>query len=665
MQQNEYRQLVDRLNHYSRLYYTMDNPEIPDDEYDRLMRQLKEAEEAHPEWITSDSPTQRVGDAIYTTFDKVTHTVQMGSLQDVFSEEELWAFHNRCLQVEEHPSYTVEPKIDGLSVSLEYRDGLFVRGSTRGNGLVGEDVTMNLATIQDIPKRLSRPLPYLEVRGEVYMPLTVFKELVTRQIENEEEPFKNPRNAAAGGLRQKDPRVTAARRLSIFVFNIQQIEGETVTTHAEGLELLRSLGFKVIPEFPVYTDFADVIEDIHGIDQRRHENDFDIDGAVVKINNLALRETMGSTVKFPRWAVAFKYPPEEKETVLRNIEIQVGRTGALTPTAVFDSVTLAGTSVSRATLHNQDFITEKDIRIGDTILVRKAGEIIPEVLKVVRHGDGEPFLIPSHCPVCGSETVRDEDEAVIRCINPECPATIKRSIVHFASRNAMDIEGLGPAMVDLLVDNGLIHSVADLYELSPEQLTGFERVGEISAANLTTAIAASKERGLARLLFGLGIRNVGEKAAQLIAAHFGSMEKLLNATKDDIWQKKENIIPGVGEVIADSLLEYFGREETRKLAAHFERVGVKMTEDVVEKGTVLSGLTFVLTGTLPSLTRKQAADLIEQNGGKVTSSVSKKTSYLLAGEDAGSKLTKAQQLGITILSEQEFLEMIPSDGQPS
>ena len=665
MQQNEYRQLVDRLNYYSRLYYTMDNPEIPDDEYDRLMQQLKAEEEAHPDWVTPDSPTQRVGDAIYTTFDKVTHTVQMGSLQDVFSEEELWAFHNRCLQADEHPSYTVEPKIDGLSVSLEYRNGLFVRGSTRGNGFVGEDVTMNLATIQDIPKKLSRPLPYLEVRGEVYMPLSVFKELVTRQMGNDEEPFKNPRNAAAGGLRQKDPKVTAARRLSIFIFNIQQIEGETVQTHAEGLKLLQSLGFKVIPEFPVYTDFADVIKDIHGINERRHQNDFDIDGAVVKINNLALRETLGATVKFPRWAVAFKYPPEEKETVLRNIEIQVGRTGALTPTAVFDSVTLAGTSVSRATLHNQDFISQKDIRIGDTILVRKAGEIIPEVLKVVRHGDGEPFRIPSRCPVCGSETVRDNDEAVIRCINPACPATIKRSIVHFASRNAMDIEGLGPAMVDLLVDNDLIHSVADLYELSPEQLTGFERVGEISAANLTAAIAASKDRGLARLLFGLGIRNVGEKAAQLIAAHFGSMDELLAATKDDIWQKKEAIIPGIGEVIADSLLEYLGREETRKLVAHFARVGVKMTEEVAEKGTALAGSTFVLTGTLPSLTRKQATQLIEQNGGKVTASVSKKTSYLLAGEDAGSKLTKAQQLGITILTEQQFLEMIPSDEQSS
>ncbi len=497
MQQNEYRQLVERLNHYSKLYYTLDAPEISDFEYDSLMQQLKAAEAEHPDWVTADSPTQRVGDAIYTTFEKVAHTVQMGSLQDVFSEEELWAFHERCLPYDPAPAYTVEPKIDGLSVSLEYRDGLFVRGSTRGNGLIGEDVTLNLLTIADIPKKLTRPLPYLEVRGEVYMPLSVFQELVTHQLENEEEPFKNPRNAAAGGLRQKDPKVTAERKLSIFVFNVQQIEGETLTTHAGSLDLLRELGFKVIPSYPVFTDFQQVVEEIHSIDARREENDFDIDGAVVKINDLALREQIGSTVKFPRWAVAFKYPPEEKETVLRDIEIQVGRTGALTPTAVFDSVTLAGTSVSRATLHNQDFITEKGICIGDTLLVRKAGEIIPEVLKVVRHGENPvPYQIPETCPVCGSKTVRDPDEAVTRCINPACPATRKRSIVHFASRNAMDIEGLGPAMVDLLVDNGLVDNCAGLYRLTAEQLLPFEGIQQKSADNLIQAIEGSKTAAL-------------------------------------------------------------------------------------------------------------------------------------------------------------------------
>lgn len=662
MQQSEYRQLVDHLNYYSKLYYTLDESEITDFEYDMLMQQLKAAEAEHPEWVTSDSPTQRIGDAIYTTFDKVTHTVQMGSLQDVFSEEELWAFHERCRQAADMPAYTVEPKIDGLSVSLEYRDGRFVRGSTRGNGFIGEDVTLNLMTIKDIPKKLSRPLPFLEVRGEVYMPLTVFQELVTKQLENDEEPFKNPRNAAAGGLRQKDPKITAERKLSIFVFNIQQIEGETVTTHAGSLDLLRELGFKVIPSYPVFTDFADVIREIRRIDETRHQNDFDIDGAVVKINDLALRENLGATVKVPRWAVAFKYPPEEKETVLRDIEIQVGRTGALTPTAVFDSVTLAGTSVSRATLHNQDFITEKDIRIGDTILVRKAGEIIPEVLKVVRHGEGEPFQIPNICPVCGSKTVRDEDEAVIRCVNPDCPATVKRNIVHFASRNAMDIDGLGPAMVDLLVDNGLIHSSADLYDLQAEQLTGFERVGELSAGNLIQAIEKSKENGLARLLFGLGIRNVGEKAAQLIARHFGSMDAILAAEKDDIWKKKKAgepaIIPTVGETIADSLVNYFAQPEAREKIEHFRRCGVKLTEDVEEQGTRLAGKTFVLTGTLPTYTRKEAQTLIEKNGGKVTSSVSKKTDYLLAGEDAGSKLDKAQKLGVPVLTEDEFVRMI-------
>ncbi len=659
MLQHEYRQLVDQLNHYSRLYYTLDNPEIPDDEYDRLMGTLKQTEAEHPDWIASDSPTQRVGDVLYTTFDKVEHSVQMGSLQDVFSEEELWAFHNRILETENAPSYTVEPKIDGLSVSLEYRNGLFVRGSTRGNGLVGEDVTLNLSTIRDIPKKLALPIPFREVRGEVYMPRSVFGKLVHQQLDNDEEPFKNPRNAAAGGLRQKDPKVTAARELSIFVFNIQQIEGENIRTHAESLDLLKKLGFKTIPSYPLFHDFNDVIREVRRIDADRHQNDFDIDGAVIKINNLSLREQLGSTVKFPRWAVAFKYPPEEKETTLRDIEIQVGRTGALTPTAVFDSVALAGTSVSRATLHNQDFITEKDIRIGDTILVRKAGEIIPEILKVVRHEpDSVPYLIPNRCPVCGSETVREDDEAVIRCINPSCPATLKRRIVHFASRNAMDIDGLGPAMVDLLTDKGLIHSAADLYNLKVDQLIHFERVGEISAQNLIHAIHDSKERGLSRFLFGLGIPGVGEKAAQLIAHHFGSIDLLMAADKDGIWQKKEAIIPGIGEVIADSLVSFFKRPESQALIEHFRQCGVKMTEEVEQKGTIFSEKTFVLTGTLPTLSRKQAQTLIEKNGGKVTSSVSKKTSYLLAGEDAGSKLTKAQSLGITIISEEELYRMI-------
>ena len=660
MQQNEYRQLVERLNHYSKLYYTLDAPEISDFEYDSLMQQLKAAEAEHPDWVTADSPTQRVGDAIYTTFEKVTHTVQMGSLQDVFSEEELWAFHERCLPYDPAPAYTVEPKIDGLSVSLEYRDGLFVRGSTRGNGLIGEDVTLNLLTIADIPKKLTRPLPYLEVRGEVYMPLSVFQELVTHQLENEEEPFKNPRNAAAGGLRQKDPKVTAERKLSIFVFNVQQIEGETLTTHDGSLDLLRELGFKVIPSYPVFTDFQQVVEEIRSIDARRGENDFDIDGAVVKINDLALREQIGSTVKFPRWAVAFKYPPEEKETVLRDIEIQVGRTGALTPTAVFDSVTLAGTSVSRATLHNQDFITDKGICIGDTLLVRKAGEIIPEVLKVVRHGENPvPYQIPETCPVCGSKTVRDPDEAVIRCINPACPATRKRSIVHFASRNAMDIEGLGPAMVDLLVDNGLVDNCAGLYKLTAEQLLPFEGIQQKSADNLIQAIEGSKGRGLARLLFGLGIRNVGEKAAQLIARHFGTADALMDLTVDDLWTKKGgSVIPGVGQVIAESLVESFAQPEFRSQIEQLRKSGVKLTEEKEETGVSLAGKTFVITGTLPTMSRKEAQTLIEQNGGKVTASVSKKTSFLLAGEDAGSKLVKAQTLGIPVVSEAELMQMI-------
>ena len=658
MQQNEYRQLVERLNHYSKLYYTLDAPEVSDFEYDGLMQQLKAAEAEHPDWVTPDSPTQRVGDAIYTTFEKVEHRVQMGSLQDVFSEEELWAFHERCLAFAPQPAYTVEPKIDGLSVSLEYRDGLFVRGSTRGNGLVGEDVTLNLLTIADIPKKLARPLPYLEVRGEVYMPRSVFQELVTRQLENDEEPFKNPRNAAAGGLRQKDPKVTAGRKLSIFVFNVQQIEGEALATHAGSLDLLKELGFKTIPSYPVFTDFQQVVEEIRRIDADRGQNDFDIDGAVVKINDLSLREQIGATVKFPRWAVAFKYPPEEKETVLREIEIQVGRTGALTPTAVFDSVTLAGTSVSRATLHNQDFITEKGIAVGDTLLVRKAGEIIPEVLKVVRHSGNPVYRIPENCPVCGSKTVRDPDEAVVRCINPACPATRKRAVVHFASRNALDIEGLGPAMVDLLVDNGLIEDCAGLYQLTAEQLLPFEGVQQKSADNLIAAIRASKGRGLARLLCGLGIRNVGEKAAQLIARHFGNIDALLAVTVDGLWTKKGgSVIPGVGQVIAESLVESFAQPEFRAQIEKLRASGVKLTEEQAETGDALAGKTFVITGTLSSMSRKEAQALIEQNGGKVTASVSKKTNYLLAGEDAGSKLTKAQTLGVPVIGEAELLQM--------
>ncbi len=652
-QKQRYQKLVQQLNYHSRLYYTLDQPEISDYEYDMLMQELKKIEAEFPDEILPESPTQRIGDeSLFNTFEKVEHTVPMGSLQDVFSEEELFDFGRRCKEAVPDAQFVVEPKIDGLSVSLEYRDGKFFRGSTRGNGLVGEDITLNLKTIQAIPMALSRNLPFVEVRGEVYMPRAVFESLVAQQIENEETPFKNPRNAAAGGLRQKDPRVTAARKLSIFVFNLQQIEGQELFGHKESLDVLKELGFTVIPSYKRFDKIEEAVEEVRRIGEMRGQYSFDIDGAVIKVDNFAQREQLGSTAKFPRWAVAFKYPPEEKETILREISIQVGRTGACTPTAIFDPITLAGTTVSRAVLHNQDFITEKDLRIGDTILVRKAGEIIPEVLGSVSHEKGsEPYRIPMECPVCHSATVKED--AVIRCINPNCPATIRRNLIHFASRAAMDIEGLGPAAIDQLLDNKLIASSADLYSLTMDQLTGLERFAETSARNLLEAIEKSKQNPLSRLLFGLGIRNIGERAAQLLARQFRSMDAVMAASKEEIAQ-----IDGFGEIMAESVFDFFQKEETHALIEQFRTAGLNFTEEVAETGETFAGKTFVLTGTLSHYTRQEAKALIEQNGGKVTSSVSKKTDYVLAGEDAGSKLTKAQQLGITILTEAEFQSLL-------
>ncbi len=649
-----YNELVDELNFHSRLYYTEDAPVISDYEYDMKMVELKKLEEEYPLFIRADSPTQRVGDVMVNTFEKVQHKVQMGSLQDVFSVEELYAFNERCKASLEKPCYVVEPKIDGLSVSLEYKDGHFVRGSTRGNGLVGEDVTLNLLTIADIPKEIPEKLPLLEVRGEVYMPREVFNELTSEQIKNGEEPFKNPRNAAAGGLRQKDPKITAKRKLSIFIFNIQQIEGKELSSHKESLDFLNFLGFKTVPSYKTFTEFSKVVEEIQLIGENRYSYPFDIDGAVVKIDNFTEREKLGATSKFPKWAVAFKYPPEEKETVLRDIEINVGRTGALTPTAVFDPIILAGTTVSRAVLHNQDFIDEKDIRIGDTILVRKAGDIIPEVLKSVSHPDGsEPYLIPKHCPVCNEETVKDDDEAVIRCVNPLCPATIYRSIIHFATRNAMNIEGLGPAIVELLLNNKLISSPADLYYLKLSNLSSLERMGELSGGNLLKSIEESKTRGLAKVLFGLGIRNIGERASKLLAEHFLSIDRLFEATVDEITE-----IEGYGEVMAQSVVSYFERQESRDIIEKLKNAGVMLYEEVKETTDLFKGKTFVLTGTLPTYSRNEAKAIIEENGGKVSSSVSAKTDYVLAGEDAGSKLTKANSLGVTVISEDEFNKMV-------
>ncbi len=648
-----YQELIQTLNYHSRLYYTLDSPEISDYEYDQLMQELKRLEAENPQDISPDSPTQRIGDeGLFNTFEKVEHRVPMGSLQDVFSEEELFDFGKRCKESVPDALFVVEPKIDGLSVSLEYRDGVFYRGSTRGNGQVGEDVSLNLKTIQSIPMTLTEKIPYLEVRGEVYMPKAVFEMLVEQQIQNEETPFKNPRNAAAGGLRQKDPRVTAARRLDIFVFNLQQAEGVSFSGHKESLDGLHDLGFQVIPSYRCFATIEEAVEEVRRIGEMRGKYPFDIDGAVIKVDDFSQRETLGSTSKFPKWAVAFKYPPEEKETTLRQIEIQVGRTGALTPTAVFDPIQLAGTTVSRAVLHNQDFITEKDLRIGDTILVRKAGEIIPEVIRPVSHEEGsEPYQIPMECPVCHSHAVRED--AVIRCINPACPATLRRNLIHFASRAAMDIEGLGPAAIDQLLESGLISSPADLYGLTAEQLTGLERFAEVSARNLVEAIARSKENPLSRLLFGLGIRGIGERAAQLLARHFGTMDAVCQASLEDI-----SAIDGFGGIMAASVVEYFSEPEAKALIEQLRQYGLNFTEPVEETGQALAGKTIVVTGTLPTLKRKEAEALIEKNGGKATSSVSKKTDYVLAGEDAGSKLTKAQQLGIPILSEEEFRSMI-------
>ena len=648
-----YQELIQTLNYHSRLYYTLDSPEISDYEYDQLMQELKRLEAENPQDISPDSPTQRIGDeGLFNTFEKVEHRVPMGSLQDVFSEEELFDFGKRCKEAVPDALFVVEPKIDGLSVSLEYRDGVFFRGSTRGNGQVGEDVSLNLKTIHSIPMTLAEKVPYLEVRGEVYMPKAVFEMLVEQQIQNEETPFKNPRNAAAGGLRQKDPRITAARRLDIFVFNLQQAEGVSFSGHKESLDGLHALGFQVIPSYRRFATIEEAVEEVRRIGEMRGKYPFDIDGAVIKVDDFSQREMLGYTSKFPKWAVAFKYPPEEKETTLRQIEIQVGRTGALTPTAVFDPIQLAGTTVSRAVLHNQDFITEKDLRIGDTILVRKAGEIIPEVIRSVSHEEGsEPYRIPMECPVCHSHAVRED--AVIRCINPACPATLRRNLIHFASRAAMDIEGLGPAAIDQLLESGLISSPADLYGLTEEQLTGLERFAEVSARNLVEAIARSKENPLSRLLFGLGIRGIGERAAQLLARHFGTMDAVCQASLEDV-----SAIDGFGEIMAASVVEYFSEPEAKELIEKLRQYGLNFTEPVEETGQALAGKTIVVTGTLPTLKRKEAEALIEQNGGKATSSVSKKTDYVLAGEDAGSKLTKAQQLGIPILSEEEFRAMI-------
>lgn len=644
-------ELYEIIEQHNYRYYVLDDPIIDDYKYDGLMREVKLLEAQYPELITPLSPTMRVGGYALTTFEKVQHTVQMGSLQDVFSEEELLAFDNRVRQ-EVAPIYTVEPKIDGLSVSLEYRDGVFVRGSTRGDGFVGEDITENLRTIRTIPLKINEKLPFLEVRGEVYMPRESFAALVARQEENGEQPAKNPRNAAAGSLRQKDSSVTAKRSLDIFIFNIQQIEGKELSSHHESLEYLKKLGFKVVRD-DVYDNIKAAIERIREIGEEKKNYTYDTDGAVIKVDDFSQRDILGATAKVPKWAVAFKYPPEEKVTTLNEIEVNVGRTGALTPVAVFDPVQLAGTTVSRASLHNQDIISQLDVRIGDRIVVRKAGEIIPEVVRVAEHAENSvPYHLPTVCPVCGHRAEKSGDEAVVRCINPNCPAQLLRSITHFASRDAMNIDGLGEAIVGLLIDNRLISSAADLYTLTAEQLMTLPSFKEKSVSNLLTAIENSKKNEPDRLIFALGIRGIGGRSATLLCKRFGSVEAVMNATAEEI-----TAIDSFGEVLAENIVNAFGDEGMRALVERLKEYGLNMEYHDAAVSDIFAGKTFVITGTLPTMKREEAKSLIESMGGKCSGSVSKKTDYVVAGEAAGSKLTKANELGITVISEEQLVEM--------
>ncbi len=651
--QKQIERLREQINYHNEKYYTQDAPEIDDFEYDKLYRQLQTLEAQHPELITPDSPTQKVGAPAMNKFEPVVHEVPLESLHDSFSEEELRDFDRKVREVVSNPEYIVEPKFDGLSVALEYRDGKYVRGSTRGDGLVGEDVTENIRTIRTVPLTLREPVPFLEVRGEVYMSHESFFQLCARQELSGESLFKNPRNAAAGSLRQKDPRITAQRVLDIFVFNVQQVNGESLQFHDEALNYLKRLGFTVSPFYKKCISIEEAIQEVRRIGDLRGTLGYSIDGAVIKVNSFAQRELLGSTAKFPKWAEAFKYPPEEKETKLLDIQVNVGRTGVLTPIGVFEPVLLAGTTVSRATLHNQDFIAEKDLRIGDTVILRKAGEIIPEVVSVVSHKEGsKPFQIPPVCPSCGGPAVRESNEAAIRCVNPECPAQLVRHLIHFASRDAMDIDGLGPAVIEQLVGGGLLKSPADLYTLTVQQVASLERKAEKSAQNLINAIEKTKENDLYRLVFALGIPHIGLKAAKLLAEYFHTLDAILAATAEEI-----AAIDGFGGIMAESVREFFDQPGTFHLVNRLKDLGLNMTAQTEIRDQRLQGKIFVLTGTLPNLTRAQASEIIEKMGGKVSSSVSKKTTYVLAGEDAGSKLTKAQNLGITILSEDDFLKM--------
>ena len=651
----EMRELRDTLNAHGYRYYVLDEPTISDYEYDHMLRRLEDLEREHPEEITPDSPTQRVGGPALSQFEQVRHDVPLESLQDVFDGEEVRDFLLRVAETMPQAEYSVEPKVDGLSVALEYRDGVFVRGATRGDGRVGEDVTENLKTIRAIPMQLPEKLPRLIVRGEVYMARSVFEEL-NRQREIEGKPLMaNPRNAAAGSLRQLDPKICAERKLDIQVFNLQLAEGKTFQNHSETLDYMASQHFKVIPH-KTLSDPAEIQAEIDRINEERMDYPFDIDGAVIKSDHLADRERLGSTAKFPKWAVAFKYPPEKKFSVVQDIVVQVGRTGVLTPKAELEPVRLAGTTVTFATLHNQDYITQKDIRIGDTVVVQKAGEIIPEIVSVVpgkRPAGAQPYYLPHTCPVCGAPVERDEDGAALRCTGAECPAQRLRHLTHFASRNAMDIDGLGPAVMNQLIESGLVKTPADLYDLTPADLKPLERMGDKSAANAVAAIYQSRENDLRRLIFALGIRQVGEKAAKTLAAHFGTMDALRSATEEEL-----TAIDDVGAVTAGYILRWMENPQSRDLLERLRAAGVNMTCREEQTDRRFAGMTFVLTGALEKFTREEAGEMIERRGGKAASSVSKKTTYVVAGANAGSKLRKAQELGVPVLTEDEFLALL-------
>lgn len=651
----EIKELREKLNENARLYYTLDASTMSDYEYDRLYRRLQELEAAHPEEITPDSPTQRVGDAVLNDFAEVRHPVPLESLEDVFDGDEVKGFLSKVLETLPRAEYSVEPKVDGLSVALEYRDGRFYQGATRGDGRVGEDVTGNLRTVRSIPKNLPEKLPRLIVRGEVYMARSVF-DRINEELELEGKPLlANPRNAAAGSLRQKDPKVCAKRQLDIAVFNLQLVEGRSFATHSETLDYLREQGFLVIPH-TVLRDPEEILEQIQKLGDNRMDFPYDIDGAVVKLNGLSDRAILGSTAKCPKWAVAYKYPPEQKESRVADIVVQVGRTGVLTPKAVLEPVRLAGTTVTNATLHNQDYITEKDIRIGDTVVVQKAGEIIPEIVSVVKEKRPEgtkPYHLPDKCPVCGAAVLRDPDGAAVRCTGAECPAQLLRNMIHFASRDAMDIDGVGPAVLQQLIESGLVSNPADLYDLRAEELEGLDRMGKKSAQNAVDAIARSKENDLWRLIFALGIRQVGAKAAKILATHFGSMDGLRRATAEELTE-----IDDVGAVTADYITHWMQSDQAADLLARLQKAGVNMEchQELVDRR--FAGMTFVLTGALTRFTREEAGEMIELRGGKVSSSVSKKTTYVVAGENAGSKLKKAGELGVSVLSEEEFLALL-------